>query len=399
MQQQQPRHASTVTADQTQASSVRLFDSVAKKHGFTTAQDSKQFLKRITAVTISTVAYLRGMFPGESFGVKTLEGLNFKVLKSGEDQHPGAKCLIDQLMSVFKVIDEAELREIELAVYSEPECHADNLLEVWSFRCGCKPEPTVERESAQAETPRWLVDLPDDSLDGTRSATMAMLQTLLEQTMLPPLHRAILTGSAHSRCYLVMKVSHTVPQGSPEIVLHNIKKVDADSALFSDETVKVAIGAIPTKHLGLKVAVKARPCAHEAAGLGLGVDHDSQDADAASTAPTPVLSRKATMDPPVVPTSLKKSKRGRSATNASLRSTKSSSVAVGSAVPTRSSKALSKPATGREQMTSTNRQKKRLLSRFRQGIQFRQAVVCFIAVIIFAGVGVFAYLATTGKLF
>jgi hypothetical protein len=45
-------------------------------------------------------------------------------------------------------------------------------------------------------------------------------------------------------------------------------------------------------------------------------------------------------------------------------------------------------------MTSTDRQKKRSLSRFRQGIQFRQAVVCFIAVIILAGIGVFAYLAT-----
>jgi hypothetical protein len=33
-------------------------------------------------------------------------------------------------VSVFKVIDEAELRKIELAIYSEPECHADNLLEV-----------------------------------------------------------------------------------------------------------------------------------------------------------------------------------------------------------------------------------------------------------------------------
>eukprot|EP00037_Helgoeca_nana_P029316 m.349277 g.349277 ORF g.349277 m.349277 type:complete len:122 (+) comp27950_c0_seq2:2646-3011(+) len=101
---------------------------------------------------------------------------------------------------------------------------------------------------------------------------------------------------------------------------------------------QVAIGAIPTKHLGLKVAVKARPC---------------------------TVPQSSSLDPPVVPISLKKSKRGRSATKASLRSTKSSSVAVGSAVPTRSSKALSKPATGREQMTSTDRQKKRSLSRIR----------------------------------
>jgi hypothetical protein len=87
---------------------------------------------------------------------------------------------------------------------------------------------------------RWLVDLPDDSLDGTRSATMAMLRTLLftGQTMLP-LDRAVVEGSAHPCCYLVMKVSHTVREGSPEIVLNNFKKVDADSALFSDETVKV----------------------------------------------------------------------------------------------------------------------------------------------------------------
>jgi hypothetical protein len=104
--------------------------------------------------------------------------------------------------------------------------------------------------------------------------------------------------------------------------------------------------------------------AHDAAGLGLGVDHDSQDADAASSASTPGLSSKPTMGPPVVPISLKKSKRGRSATKASLRSTKSSNVVVDSAVSTRPSKAR-KTAMEREQMTSTDRKKKRLLSRFR----------------------------------
>jgi hypothetical protein len=39
---------------------------------------------------------------------------------------------------VFQVIDQAELRKIELAVYSSPECEPENLLEVWSFRCGYK---------------------------------------------------------------------------------------------------------------------------------------------------------------------------------------------------------------------------------------------------------------------
>jgi len=46
--------------------------------------------------------------------------------------------LQDQLVSVFQVIDQAELRKIELAVYSSPECEPENLLEVWSFRCGYK---------------------------------------------------------------------------------------------------------------------------------------------------------------------------------------------------------------------------------------------------------------------
>lgn len=34
------------------------------------------------------------MFPEESFGPKKLEGLDLKVLRSGEDQDPNAKLLI-----------------------------------------------------------------------------------------------------------------------------------------------------------------------------------------------------------------------------------------------------------------------------------------------------------------
>lgn len=116
--------------------------------------------------------------------MKTLEGLNLKVLKSGDDQHPNAKCIIvrarpvlvtsvntpkavlphnapitdiafaqEQLVSVFHVIDVAELRKVELAVYSAAACEQEDLLEVWSFRCGSRT-PSVEREDG--DVPRWV---------------------------------------------------------------------------------------------------------------------------------------------------------------------------------------------------------------------------------------------------
>ena len=92
---------------------------------------------------------------------------------------------------------------------------------------------------------RWLVDLPDDSLDGTRSATLAMLRTLLftGQTMLP-LDQAVLEGGDHPCCYLVMKISHTVPEGAPDIVLKNFQKVEGDKCPFEGETVKVSFSRL-----------------------------------------------------------------------------------------------------------------------------------------------------------
>ena len=101
---------------------------------------------------------------------------------------------------------------------------------------------------------RWLVDLPDDSLDGTRSATLAMLRTLLftGQTM-RPLDSAVTAGGEHLCCYLVMSISHTEPEDGPDLVLNNFTRMDTDKSPFEGETVKVQ--AMLISHLYVRFVV------------------------------------------------------------------------------------------------------------------------------------------------
>lgn len=52
---------------------IELFPKLKK--GILTVKQSKQFMKRMTAIAISSITYLRGMFPEDCFGDRALEGL------------------------------------------------------------------------------------------------------------------------------------------------------------------------------------------------------------------------------------------------------------------------------------------------------------------------------------
>lgn len=55
-------------------------------------------------------------------------------------------------MSVFHVIEGGELKKVELAVYADYECLPEDLLEVWSFRCGYRNTPAVRKEGHAEDT-------------------------------------------------------------------------------------------------------------------------------------------------------------------------------------------------------------------------------------------------------
>ena len=86
-QQQQPQQQQQQEQDTKQETQIKLASGTSLK-------SSTNFIKRLTALSVSTVSYLRNIFPDEAYGDKRLGKVALKVRKR-------AACRID-MRCVFK---------------------------------------------------------------------------------------------------------------------------------------------------------------------------------------------------------------------------------------------------------------------------------------------------------
>jgi len=136
-------------------------------------------MKKLLAVAISNIAYMRVIFPEEAFSDRNLEGLNLKILRN-DKTCPFASQMIDWLKGVFDAVDKKYLRMIVLGIYrgcSDP----NTLLEMYTFRFSYKDATEMEiysndRKISSAST-----------ASETKKATISLLRSLsvLIQTMKP----------------------------------------------------------------------------------------------------------------------------------------------------------------------------------------------------------------------
>jgi len=145
-----------------------------------TQQQSTVFVKKLLAIAISNIAYLRVVFPEKAFSDRRLEDLNLKILKN-DKSCPFAVQLIDWLKGVFDAVEKKYLRMLILGLYrrsSDP----NTLLEMYSFRFSYTDTTEMEiysddRKISSAST-----------ASQTRKATISLLRNLvLRIRMLSPL--------------------------------------------------------------------------------------------------------------------------------------------------------------------------------------------------------------------
>ncbi|GAB1287846.1 HORMA domain-containing protein 1 [Apodemus speciosus] len=85
-----------------------------------TENQSLMFVKRLLAVSVSCITYLRGIFPERAYGTRYLDDLCVKILK--EDKNcPGSSQLVKWMLGCYDALQKKYLRMIILAVYTNPE--------------------------------------------------------------------------------------------------------------------------------------------------------------------------------------------------------------------------------------------------------------------------------------
>lgn len=99
----------------------------------TTSMNKKQsciFVKRMLAISVSTITYMRNMFPEAAFVDKKLEDLSVKILS--KENHGEAATVVEWMQGVYNAIEKEYLQTMILAIVSDPN-DPMSVLETYTF--------------------------------------------------------------------------------------------------------------------------------------------------------------------------------------------------------------------------------------------------------------------------
>jgi len=137
-----------------------------------TERQSAMFMKKLLAIAVSNITYMRVVFPEDAYSDRLLSGLNLKILKN-DKSCPSAVQVVDWLKGVFDAIDKKYLRLLLLGFYRGSNSDPNSLLEMYTFRFSYTG--TTEMEIYNNEQKISLVALAQE----TRKATLKLLHDLI----------------------------------------------------------------------------------------------------------------------------------------------------------------------------------------------------------------------------
>ncbi|XP_059834683.1 HORMA domain-containing protein 1 [Hypanus sabinus] len=85
-----------------------------------TEHQSLVLMKRLLAVAVSCITYLRGLFPEYAYGTRYLDDLSVKILRE-DDNCPGSSQIVKWMMGCYDALQKKYLRMLVLAIYTNEE--------------------------------------------------------------------------------------------------------------------------------------------------------------------------------------------------------------------------------------------------------------------------------------
>ncbi|KAL0210898.1 hypothetical protein P9112_009196 [Eukaryota sp. TZLM1-RC] len=208
-----------------------------------TSGQSLILVRNLMRTAISSVCYLRNLFPEDCFEDRPLAGLTIKSLLSTV---PEAKTIVSWLeYGVFEALQKKYLKEIVFGIYLDPK-QESTLIESYTFRIAYDGGNVSLGITKQANGDEKDATMPVDR-EAVRKSTTTMLRTLitLAQT---------LTDIPNER-YIVMKLfyyDHTPADYEPVF----FRSATFDEAFnYVSKPLKLEIGSVTTPYhsLGLKI--------------------------------------------------------------------------------------------------------------------------------------------------
>lgn len=207
-----------------------------------TEQKSALFVKKLLAVAISNITYLRNIFPENAFGDKCLEDLSLKILRD-ESSCPGACQVIKWVKGCFDALDKKYLKSLVIGIYVDPK-DPETVIESYTFKFSYKNDGSVDIYRNEEKITEAY------SADETKKATVRLLRTLV-----------ILTNTLSSlpdKVMMTMKLFYYSEVTPEDYEPPGFKPANDSIFQFDEEPTNIGIGSVSTNFHTVRLRVKTK---------------------------------------------------------------------------------------------------------------------------------------------
>ncbi|XP_060057724.1 HORMA domain-containing protein 1 isoform X2 [Erinaceus europaeus] len=205
-----------------------------------TEQQSLVLVKRLLAVSVSCITYLRGIFPECAYGTRYLDDLCVKILR--EDKNcPGSTQLVKWMLGCYDALQKKYLRMVVLAVYTNPE-DPQTISECYQF----KFKYTTNGPIMDFISKNQSSDSSMSSADTKKASILLIRKIYILMQNLGPLPNDV--------C-LTMKLFYYDEVTPSDYQPPGFKDGDCEGVIFEGEPMYLNVGEVPTPFHTFKVKV------------------------------------------------------------------------------------------------------------------------------------------------
>ncbi|XP_072249828.1 HORMA domain-containing protein 1 [Leuresthes tenuis] len=194
-------------------------------------QQSLVVVKRLLAIAVSGITYLRGIFPGRAYGSKYVEDQQVMILKEERDC-PGASQILQWMQGCFDAIQKKYLRTVIMSIYTDPE-DPQKVTEYYQFRIQYTARGAqMDFESKNNQKVSTM------SCGNTKKASILLVRKLY--TLMQNL------GPLPENVCLNMKLAYYDNVTPQNYQPPGFREADGDTMEFEQEPIKLTMGEVVT---------------------------------------------------------------------------------------------------------------------------------------------------------
>ncbi|XP_034030266.1 HORMA domain-containing protein 1 isoform X2 [Thalassophryne amazonica] len=201
-------------------------------------QQSLVVIKKLLAIAVSGITYLRGLFPETAYGSKYVEDQKVMILREAH-LCPAASQIVQWMQGCFDAIQKKYLRTVILSIYTDPD-NPEKVTEFYQFKIQYTTKgPQMDFESNNNNTVTAM------SFGNTKKASILLVRKLY--TLMQNL------GPLPDNVWLNMKLAYYDDVTPQEYQPPGFKEANCGTMEFEKEPVKLTMGEVVTPFHTLKL--------------------------------------------------------------------------------------------------------------------------------------------------